>query len=196
MTDTPEVSLTGVEDASSRLRPIRLVAGAVAVALVALLVLLWMSDTDTGITADSPLLAKRVPHLQGETFDGDHFDIDDADARWVVVNFFASWCIPCEQEHPELIEFAARHSTDGLVVSIPFGDTEQGARAFFDRLGGDWPVLKDPKAEFAVLFGVLQPPETFLVAPGGIVVERFLGPISADLIDSYIAEVIRQAEAS
>lgn len=170
--------------------PIRVVAGVLALVAAGFLVLLALSDgSDGGAQVDSRLLGELVPHVEGETFAGDRFDIDAVDDRWILVNFFASWCVPCEKEHPELIEFARRHVSDGLVVSIPFGDTERDARAFFEERGGDWPVVKDSEAEFAVGFGVLRPPESYLVAPGGTVVAKWQGQITADGVDGVIAEL-------
>ena len=165
--------------------PVRIIAAVVAVVLVALVALLAVSGSDNeGV--DSALIGELVPHVQGETFAGDQFDIDEFRDRWVLVNFFASWCVPCRREHPELIDFAARHPDDALVVSIPFGDTETEARAFFEELGGDWPVLLDPQADFAVRFGVLRPPESYLIGPGGVVVSKWY-EITADADDAVVA---------
>jgi cytochrome c biogenesis protein CcmG/thiol:disulfide interchange protein DsbE len=174
--------------------PVRVVALVVAGALVALLAVLWTREPDTGVSGSSPLIGRLVPEVVGPTLGGGTFDIDDARGRWVLINFFASWCVPCVEEHPELVEFSRRHPDDGLVVSVPFGDTEANARAFFDEYGGDWPVMADPEAALAVDFAVLRPPETFLIAPNGIVVDRFIGQISADFVDDYIAAVLTSAE--
>ncbi|MDG2112814.1 MAG: TlpA disulfide reductase family protein, partial [Actinomycetota bacterium] len=120
--------------------PVRIVAAVVAMVLVGFIVLLATRDSEHGLSVDSPLVGELVPHIQGDTFAGTQFDIDEARGKWVVVNFFASWCVPCRREHPELIDLAARHVDDAVVVSIPFGDSEEDARQFFDELGGDWPV--------------------------------------------------------
>ena len=176
--------------------PVRVAAAAVAVVLVGLVLVLATRDTEGGLRADSPLLGELVPRIEGETFAGEAFDIDDERGRWIAVNFFASWCVPCEVEHPELIAWSASHTDDGLIVSVPFGDTEADARAFFDRLGGDWPVVFDDRAQFAVEFGVLQPPETFLVAPDGTVVGRWQGAITAAALDRAIEQLTSASEAS
>jgi cytochrome c biogenesis protein CcmG/thiol:disulfide interchange protein DsbE len=152
----------------------------------------FLFTRDTGERSnDSPLLGELVPPVTGSTLDGGSFDIDDIRGQWVAVNFFASWCGPCRQEHPELVEFAERHAGpgDASVVSIAFDDREDDARAFFEELGGDWPVLVTDTAGTGVDFGVTGVPETYLVAPNGTVVAKWAEPVTADALDAVIAQL-------
>ena len=161
----------------------------VALLLVGLIALLATRDDDDSASAASPLIGRFVPELEATTLDGATFDIDATRGRWVLLNFFASWCIPCENEHPELVEFSERHS-DGsaMVVSVVMGDTAENARAFFQARGGDWPVMVDAETAPA-RFVVLQVPESFLVSPAGVVVAKWNGEITADVVDAAIAEL-------
>jgi thiol-disulfide isomerase/thioredoxin len=102
--------------------------------------------------------------------------------------------VPCEREHPELEAFSKKHADDAVVISVPFGDTEKDAREFFKRLGGDWPVVIDDDAQWAVAFGVLRPPESFLVGPGGAVVAKWQGEISLEGVDEVIDLVGRESK--
>jgi len=166
----------------------RLITVAVGVVLIGLIAVLFMSDDSTSPTS-SALLDRVVPPLVGNTLDDGVVDIDDYRGEWVLLNFFASWCIPCVQEHPELIEFSERHADGSAsVISVTMGDTEEDARAFFEKRGGDWPVIIDAEAAPAV-FGVLAVPETFLIAPSGVVVAKWVGQITANAIDSEIARL-------
>ncbi len=157
----------------------------VGLVLVGFIALLATRDDEAGSGA-SRLLGRAVPELEGSTLDGRSFDIDAARGRWVLVNFFASWCIPCEVEHPELVEFSERHD-DGsaLVVSVLVGDTPENAEAFFDLRGGDWPVIIDADSAPA-RFSVPQVPETFLVAPSGRVAGHWTTDLTADSVDDII----------
>ena len=175
---------------------VRLVSAGAALLLVAFVVVLATRESGNGSASSSPLIGKLVPPVAGVGINGQFFDIDDHSSRWVLVNFFASWCVPCQREHPELTEWRQRHRENAVVVSVPFGDTEEDARAFFDEYGGDWPVLVDGDAAWAVAFSVLRPPESFLVAPGGTVVARWQGQITADEVDRVVNDLERENLAS
>jgi cytochrome c biogenesis protein CcmG/thiol:disulfide interchange protein DsbE len=122
--------------------------------------------------------------------------IDDYRGRWVMVNFFASWCIPCREEHPELDAFDVAHRAEGdaVLMSVTFDNDADDARAFFEREGGDWPVIDDPENSIGVAYGVAQVPETFVVAPNGIVVQRFAGAVTKAELDEVIARYEEPAQ--
>jgi len=169
-------------------------AGVVVVAVVALVlvVALVRSVGDGGEDrAASPLLGEVPPALAGPTLDGSTFDIDDRRGQWVVVNFFASWCVPCLEEHPELQAFVDAHEPigDASLVSVLINDEPEDAAAFFAEHGGDWPVLLDERSQAVVDFGVTAPPETYLIAPTGVVAAAWIGPVTQAGLDAAIDEL-------
>ena len=161
----------------------------VAVAVALLVVVLATRDSSTERTTQSPLIGEIAPDVSGETIDGEEFSLADQRGRWVVLNFFGSWCIPCLEEHPDLLAFDAAHRAEGdaVLVSATFDDVAEDAREFFDEHGGDWPVIDDPENRIGVAYGVAQVPETFVIAPNGTVVQRFVGPVSRGALDELIA---------
>src|SRR3546814_14950931 len=85
------------------------------------------------------------------------------------------------EEHPELVAFdeAHREAGDAAVVSVTYDDRTDDAKEFFAKRGGDWPVVDDPENSIGVAYGVARVPETFLVAPNGLVVHRLVGAATA-----------------
>ena len=173
--------------------PARTRTALVAVVVVGLLaaafvVVLATRDPSEERATQSPLLGRSAPAIAGETLEGDAYDLADTRGRWVVVNFFATWCTPCIVEHPELVDFQERHVElgDAAVVSVLFDDDPARARRFFQREGGEWPVVIDPDGAIGVAYGVARVPESFLVAPDGTVVQRLVGGITARQLDELI----------
>src|SRR5438309_5473262 len=115
--------------------------------------------------ADSPLLGRPAPALAGAGLDGRNVSLETYRGKWVVVNFLASWCVPCRDEHAELIKFTQRHQAagDAAVLGVIFDDTVPNVQRFFKEMGGEWPVVSDPGGRIALDFGVRGPPESFLV---------------------------------
>lgn len=181
MTTDPEV----VEPTEHR-NTARITSGVVGVIVLAMVVLLAFGGT-TDDSESSRLIDKRVPAVSGETLAGGFYDIDSARGRWVLVNFFATWCGPCIDEHPDLVELETYGADSGSleVVSIVFDDDPDNVANLFAELGGSWPVLSDPT--LAVTFQVAQVPESFLVDPNGVVVAHVTGGIEADDIVQVIS---------
>ena len=183
--------------ASGRRHTARYAAVAIAVVLALLVVVLATRDPATMKVGRSPLLGKVAPALGSDmvTATGS-YDLTESSGRWVVVNFFATWCVPCREEHPELVQFSRRHAVagDAEVVSVVFDDQADDVAEFFDRNGGDWPVLDDPRGAIALDWGVAGIPESYLVDPDGVVRSKITGGVRADGLDELLA-LARQADA-
>lgn len=170
------------------------ISAAVVAAVLGLLVLLFaFSDTERTSSVNFEIVGNVAPQIAGPTLTGETFDLQAQRGNWVVINFFASWCVGCRIEHPELVAFTERHADDGTgLVSVMFGDTEQAASDFFAELGGSWPALvaSGDVGRVAIDYGVTGVPETLLVSPSGRVVAKWIGQrgVTADAIDSAIAD--------
>ena len=169
---------------------VRWVAAAVAVPVVILVLALAASEPAGTRAADSPLLGKPAPALEGETIDGQRIALDAPPGRWVLVNFFATWCVPCVREHPELIRFAERHRAagDADVVAVVYDDPAAEVRRFREQRGGDWPMIVDPNGRIALEFGVAGVPESYLIGPDGTVAAKLIGGVAADALDRVLAQ--------
>jgi cytochrome c biogenesis protein CcmG/thiol:disulfide interchange protein DsbE len=177
-----------------RSRLAALCAAGVAVPLAALIVVLATRAPATTRVADSPLLARRAPAVTAPTLDGPTFRMADLAGQWVLVNFFATWCVPCRQEHPHLVRFDDRHRVigDAAVVGVIFDDSPDAVRRFRRQEGGSWPMLLDPDGRIGVDFGVAGVPESFLIDPNGVVVAKIVGGVRDDELEGLLARAINR----
>ena len=174
--------------ASSRLA--RLVSIPVGVVLVAFVIVLATADGDSG-PPRSPLIERAAPPIDGVTLTGEEFALESQRGRWVVVNFFQTTCVPCIEEHPELVAFHEEREArgDAVVVSVAFSDSEANVTDFFARNGGGWPVLAADTGRYAISYGVAAVPETFLISPAGVVTSKFIGGVTKAGLDAEIARL-------
>ena len=170
--------------------PARLAALAVGGVLLALLaVLVWGVAKGPAVErafGRSPLDGKPAPTLAGQTLNGQTVDLGRLRGNWVVVNFFATWCPPCVAEHSELVSFAESNAqANRKVVSVVFDDVPSVVRDFFQRKGGDWPVLLD-EGGAAVDWAVTRVPESIIVDPNGVVRGKVKGGVNAAVLNRLI----------
>jgi cytochrome c biogenesis protein CcmG, thiol:disulfide interchange protein DsbE len=171
--------------ASHVARWIALAIGAVLLAFVG--VLATRADYEAKLVG-TPLLGQPAPALAGTSIDGQGVDVASLRGKWVVVNFFASWCIPCQREHPEFVRFVERHRTrdDAELVMVIHGDEVGPVRSYLAANGGEWPVVDDPDGRVALEFGVRGQPESYVIDPDGIVRAKAF-EITADLLEQIIS---------
>lgn len=130
----------------------------------------------------------EVPTLRVTTIDGTEYDLAEHRGKWVVVNFWATWCSPCLKEMPELSALhAAREDVE--VVGLAYEDIEaEDMRRFLAEHPVAYPVVVvdplDPPRDFATPRGL---PTTYLLAPDGRVAHHFLGPVTVADLEAAIA---------
>ena len=146
----------------------------------------------------SPLIGRPMPEFVLTTLDGESLSSEELRGRPVLINFWASWCVPaCVDEHPVLLDAQARHGDDLAMVGVLYEDRVDDARAFLARHGdGGWPNLIDPGGELAIEFGVTGPPETYLIGPDGVVRYKHFGPITGDVLDEQLARISALADGA
>lgn len=200
MSDSPgasgETSLRPDSGDSPTKRGTMLLAVGVGGVVAALILLLALSPAGDNRVYSSAV-DEVAPVTAGATMDGSTFDLRDLRGQWVLVNFFATWCAGCIQEHPELVEFSERHRPvgDASVVSVVYEDSVSDVQEFFTERGGEWPVIVGDDGSIALQYGVIAVPESYLVAPSGRVVAKFIGAtgVTADNLDAAIANLSQPA---
>ena len=157
------------------------------------------------------LLAAVAPAVPAAGADAHHVDfslpdvtgqvhrLSDHRGKWVVVNFWATWCGPCMVEIPELMRFHERHKDhDAIVIGVNFEEIETPAlEAFIAEMGIDYLVVRagdTPILPFEPLKGL---PSTFFVDPHGELVASHVGPVTGAAIEDFLArEALRGTEGA
>ena len=141
------------------------------------------AGANPGVVAETA----AMPQLQARTVAGEDYDLAGHRGKWVVVNFWATWCGPCLQEMPELSALhAMRDNVE--VVGLAYEDIEpDDMRAFLEKHPVAYPIVildpYDPPKDFATPRGL---PMTYLIGPDGKVAHQFLGPVDAGEIEQAI----------
>ena len=145
-------------------------------------------DIRTG-TVGKPAPAFTLPDLSGSGT----ISLERYKGKVVILNFWASWCVPCKEENPALVEVWERYrDTDVILLGIVFQDSTAAARAYTARLGNTWPSAVDESGQVALSYGVFGPPETYFIGADGIIAGRHIGPIDAPTLINGI-ETLRRA---
>lgn len=162
----------------------------IVVALAALFTGMMLSDRNPK-EIRSVLIGQPVPLLPDIYLEG--FPLDKSDpSKPTLINFFASWCVPCRAEHDSLV----RLKNKGIVnlIGVSYQDDPEDSARFLRDLGNPYgQIILDENARLGVEFGVTGVPESYLVTPQGILSYRHWGPIVGDSLEQRVVPAIQAA---
>lgn len=148
-----------------------------------------------GVSNDGPrsaAIGKPLPELRLEPIEGlagSGVSVSGRSGKTMIVNAFASWCLPCRAEHPLFLEIASRY--DVLLVGMNVADLPEGAVAFLEELGNPYDLVgADPHRENFTALGFVGMPHTLVVSPDGVVQFSHPGPINEDFGDTLLPGLI------
>ncbi len=170
--------------------PFRWSALAVGV-VVAMFGIVLSTQVGTSPTySGGPIVDRHAPAFDLPVLDGKgaHIDLASLAGKSVIVNFWNSWCIPCQEETPALTEFWSRHAKDPDVamVGIVRDDTTSEVRAYVKQHDLGYTVALDPKGEAALVYGTTGQPETYAISPAGVVTGKQLSRVSVDNLEALL----------
>jgi len=137
-------------------------------------------------TAATSAGAEPAPDFTLSTIDGDPITLSDLRGRWVLVNFWATWCAPCRDEMPLLASLAATQRDTLTVLAVNMREDPAKVRAYLAELNMTLPILVDPDDATLLAYGVRGLPVSFLIAPDGALARRIVGPIQTGDIPALI----------
>ena len=155
-----------------------------------------------GLTRDvqvlpSAIVGEPAPRFSLATMSGDSLALEDLAGEVVILNFWASWCIPCRQEHPALVRATEWYEPGKVrVLGVLYQDEPASAKRFMDRFGGEWETVLDPGTRTAIDFGVYGVPETFFLDGNGRIAYKHIGPVNWQVIRSKVDSILAVGAAT
>ncbi|MBN9232689.1 MULTISPECIES: DsbE family thiol:disulfide interchange protein [Phyllobacteriaceae] len=186
-----------IQAPARRFRPIMLLPLAIFLALAGLFLSQLLSGRDVAaipsalIGQDAP--ETKLPPLEGSNLPG--LDSDQFEGKVTVLNVFASWCVPCREEHPVLMGLA--QDKRYAMAALNYKDKPENARRFFGELGNPFQAIGiDPAGRAAINWGVYGVPETFLIDKSGKITFKYVGPLTPQTAKALLLPEIEKALAA
>ena len=137
-------------------------------------------------------VGEPAPDISAVGLDGQPVKLSALRGRPVIVNFWASWCVPCRQEMPLLRDELANHQADGLaIVGVIFKDQADPAREFATSFGATWPSALDPDGSIAKAYRVVAPPQSYFIDRNGILRSMQIGEIQQSDFDGQYPAIAK-----
>jgi cytochrome c biogenesis protein CcmG/thiol:disulfide interchange protein DsbE len=141
----------------------------------------------------SPLVGRPAPAFTlPPAGGGPPLSLASLRGRPVVMNFWATWCVPCYQEHGVLLRGARQHGDSVQFLGIVYEDEEERVREFLRQEGAAYPSLMDGSGRTAIAYGVYGVPETYFIDAGGNIAHKHVGPLD----DAALADGLGRIKAA
>ena len=170
---------------------------AVLVLAAAWIALTRVADSSSQASAQaSPRTGFAAPDFTLDTLDGSRLSLSDLRGQPVMLNIWASWCMPCRVEMPAIERVYQRYRERGLVVvglNATSQDSEAAARAFVDEFGLTFPIVLDRDGAASARYELMGLPSTYFIDRGGIIREVIIGgPMSEAVMLSHVQDLLQE----
>ena len=153
-----------------------------------LLVILFANLGRDPHAVESPLIGHAAPEFSLSPVEGGPaVSLAGLKGRPVVLNFWATWCIPCVEEHAALASAAGRAGNDAQFLGIVYEDEATQVQRFLEQHGRPYPSLLDGDGKTAIAYGVYGVPESYFIDAQGTIVAKFVGPLDPPTLEAHLA---------
>jgi len=143
----------------------------------------------------SPLVGKQAPDFTLPTLDGKTVSLSQFHGQPILINFWASWCLPCREEMPELVRSYETHKAEGFMIlglNLTYSDTLTDVQAFVNEFHMTFPVLLDKDGQVAEkLYPLPGAPTSIFINRDGTIARVQVGLMSGKQVDKFVAEILR-----
>lgn len=168
------------------------VLGIGAAVVLPLLALFWVSFGNDPRALPSVLEGRPAPAFELSDLDGNPVSLAQLAGTPVVLNFWSTWCGPCKQEHPVLLQ-AARNNPDVKFFGVIYADDPEKAKRYLAAAGTSYPHLVDQTGHAAIAYGVAGVPETFFIDASGRIVHKQVGPVDGQLLAMLLGRMKQES---
>ncbi len=170
-------------------------AAAAGFAVVGILLLLWfgLAQRDKGTVGPSGVPFRQAPNFELGLFDGSTYRLNEtlASGKPAVVNFWASWCVPCREEAPLLESTWQRNRERLSLVGVDVQDTDEDALAFLREFGITYPNGAGNSGPISISYGMRGVPETYFIATDRQIIRKWNGALTGAGLEQFLDELQR-----
>ena len=155
-----------------------------------LTILIFFSFFLSGMSSPPLRVGGPAPSFELKTLKGKNFKSSDLKNKAVILNFWATWCVPCIHEMPELNKAYTSFKNDDVeIIAINFAETRSEVDEFVNKYHLEFPILLDKYGDVSQDYRVRNLPVTYFISPDGIIMDLVLGGITQKLIETKLKQL-------
>jgi len=145
------------------------------------------------VQGNSVVIGDASYDFQLEDRSGELYQLSDFEGKPVVLNFFSTWCKPCEAQAPEMMQFMEEYKDEVHVFTIVKSESKRAVERFVENKGfGDKTYLFDFDLHVSQRYGIIGQPETVIIDDSGIVVDHIVGSVTRDVVAKKVSDLMNQ----